>query len=306
MKKPFKAYRGNEPYTFVCYGHADADAVYAELSWLREDGFHVWYDEGIEPGESWRDEVASAIIESSLFLIFISPNSVLSPVCLQELNLALTYERKILAVHLEDTQLPPGVELGLNDRQAIFKHDHLEPEFRNKLLKALNKYVYGLKTDDEPRPGTADTEGSSIAILPFSNRSGSQDGEYLSEGIADELIHGLSQIENLRVVSGFAFRNQGLDIQTIGRRFKVRSVLDGSVQQSGNRIRISVRLNSTHDGSMIWSNRYNQETTGQLVAVKPVQRCEIHIDEDEVENEQKNGPAVKQLIPFIQQVPRLR
>lgn len=260
MKKPFKAYRGNEPYTFVCYGHADADAVYSELTWIRNDGFHIWYDEGIEPGMAWRDEVASAIMQSSLFLVFISPNSVRSPVCLQEINLALTYERKILAVHLEDTVLPPGLELSLNDKQAIIKDDYSEAEFRSKLFRALNTYVYDWDADEETRPSPSAALGdSSIAILPFANRSGSQDGEYLSEGIADELIHGMSQFRNLRVVSGFAFRNQGLDIRNIGRRFKVRSVLDGSVQQSGQRIRISVRLTDTSDGSMIWSNRYDQE-----------------------------------------------
>ncbi len=259
MKKPFNAYSGSEPCIFVCYGHADADAVYSELSWLHGDGFHIWYDEGIEPGVSWRDEVASSIMQSSLFLIFISPNSVLSPVCLQELNLALTYERKILAVHLDETPLPPGVELSLNDKQAIIKDDHSESEFRNKLFKALNKYVYDWKPDEDTQPAPAADEDSSIAIMPFSYRGGSQDGEYLSEGIADELIHGLSQFNSLRVVSGFAFRNQDLDIRNIGRRFKVQSVLDGRVQQSGERIRINVRLTDTRDGSMLWSNRYDQE-----------------------------------------------
>ena len=111
MKKPLKAYCGSEPYIFVCYGHADANAVYSELSWLNSDGFHIWYDEGIEPGLSWRDEVASAIMESSLFLIFISPSSVTSSVCQQEINLALTHERKILAVHLDETLLPPGMDI---------------------------------------------------------------------------------------------------------------------------------------------------------------------------------------------------
>jgi TolB-like protein len=196
---------------------------------------------------------------SSLFLIFISPNSVASPVCQQELSFAQSHDRKILAVHLEPTELPPGMALSLNDKQAIVRDDYTESEFRNKLFEALNRDVFGWKRDGETDTGPAADRRSSIAILPFSNRGGSEDGEYLSEGIADELIHGLSRIENLRVVSGFAFRNQGLDIHTIGRRFKVQSVLDGSVQQAGKRIRITVRLTDTSDGSMIWSNRYDQD-----------------------------------------------
>lgn len=259
MKKPFKAYSGSEPYIFVCYAHVDAETVYPELSWLSSEGFHVWYDEGIEPGLSWRDEVATSIMHCSLFLVYLSPRAVLSPVCLQEINLALNYERKILAVHLDETHLPPGLELSLSEKQAIYKKDYSELEFKTKVSGAVNKYVYDKYSYEETQSGPADDGEKSIAILPFSFRGGSQDGEYLSDGIADELIHGMSQIKSLRVVSGFAFRNQNLDIRNIGRRYKVQSVLDGSVMQSGDRIRINVRLTDTSDGSMIWSHRYDQE-----------------------------------------------
>ena len=49
---PFEAYGGDEPYVFVSYAHEDAQAVYSELGWLREQGVNVWYDEGISPGRS--------------------------------------------------------------------------------------------------------------------------------------------------------------------------------------------------------------------------------------------------------------
>ena len=48
MDRPFPAYKGDEPYVFVSYSHSDASAVYPELVWLKESGFNVWYDEGIE------------------------------------------------------------------------------------------------------------------------------------------------------------------------------------------------------------------------------------------------------------------
>ena len=53
---PFKAYQGDEPYIFVSYAHEDSDAVYPEIEWLRDQGFNIWYDEGISPGASWREE----------------------------------------------------------------------------------------------------------------------------------------------------------------------------------------------------------------------------------------------------------
>ena len=259
MKKPFKAYSGSEPYVFVCYSHDDAGDVYPELTRLKSDGFHIWYDEGIEPGLSWRDEVALAVSECSLFLFLVSPRSVTSPFCIQELNHALSYERQVLAVHLEETQLPPGMELSLTDKQAIIRDDYAEPDYRKKLSDGLNSFLLDIVPAEETDPVSLADGNSSIAILPFINRGGTQDGEYLSDGIADELIHGMSQFKNLRIVSGFAFRNQNLDVRNIGRRFKVQSVLDGSVQQFGDRIRINVRLTDTTDGSMIWSHRYDQQ-----------------------------------------------
>lgn len=258
MQKLFKSYRGNEPYIFVCHSHADAHAVYPELTRLKNEGFNIWYDEGIEPGLSWREEIAVAVSECSLFLIFISPKSVASTFCIQELNHALSYERKVLAVHLEETHLPPGVELSLNDKQAIIKDDYVEADFQKKLYDGLNSYLFEISSAEEAQPVSLVGGDSSIAILPFTNRGDSNDGVYLSEGIADELIHGMSHFKNLRIVSGFAFRNQNLDVRNIGRKFKVQSVLDGSVQQSGDRIRINVRLTDTSDGSMIWSQRYDQ------------------------------------------------
>jgi hypothetical protein len=55
MERPFRAYKGEDPYIFVSYAHADAALVYPELVRLKAHGFNIWYDEGIEPGQTWRD-----------------------------------------------------------------------------------------------------------------------------------------------------------------------------------------------------------------------------------------------------------
>ena len=54
MDKP-SAYKGTDPYIFVCYSHDDAGQVYPEISWLQSQGIHVWYDEGISPGAEWTE-----------------------------------------------------------------------------------------------------------------------------------------------------------------------------------------------------------------------------------------------------------
>ncbi len=83
MERPFRAYKGEEPYVFVSYAHADAAVVYPELVRLKEEGFNIWYDEGIAPGQTWRDEVALALTQCKVFLYFVTPRSIASSNCLK-------------------------------------------------------------------------------------------------------------------------------------------------------------------------------------------------------------------------------
>ncbi len=60
LEKPFSAYKGDEPYIFVCYAHEDSAIVYPEMKWLHQQGVKIWYDEGISAGRIWRKEIAEA------------------------------------------------------------------------------------------------------------------------------------------------------------------------------------------------------------------------------------------------------
>ena len=69
MDRPFPAYKGDEPYIFVSYSHKDAPAVFPELTRLRGEGFNIWFDEGIEAGTEWREEIGKAILSAGVFCI---------------------------------------------------------------------------------------------------------------------------------------------------------------------------------------------------------------------------------------------
>ena len=148
--KPPPAYKGDEPYIFVSYAHDDGALVYPEITRLMEEGFNIWYDEGIAPGSTWRDEVALALTQCKVFLFFVTPRSVVSSNCLKEVNFCLSRERTILAVHLEPTKLPAGLELSLSDRQAILQNDHSEPVYQQKLSDSL-----GLLLPSTPVPAVS-------------------------------------------------------------------------------------------------------------------------------------------------------
>jgi len=102
----------------------------------------------------------------------------------------------------------------------------------------------------------------SIAILPFYDLSQQKDQEVLCDGIPGSLIYALSKIRDLRVrasTSSFSFRNKERDIQEIGEKLNVKTVLDGTLVTDGNRVRITVELINVVDESLLWSEQYNRE-----------------------------------------------
>jgi eukaryotic-like serine/threonine-protein kinase len=108
----------------------------------------------------------------------------------------------------------------------------------------------------------------SIAVLPFTNMSGTREDDYLCEGLAEEIINALVQIPGLRVIartSSFVVGRLGLDVREAGARLGVESILEGSVRRAGSRVRVTTQLVSTRDGSHLWSERYDRELADLLV-----------------------------------------
>ena len=174
MEKPFKAYAGDEPYVFVSYAHADADAVYPEIVWLHEQGFNVWYDEGIEPGSVWREALAQAIDRAALFIFFVSPTSIKRQHCQREIAYAIDHEFPFLAIHLEKTELDPTTELTLSSIQAILKFETTERDYRQQLIQFASRHlergIADSKRAKQPtsfRPAMLGTVASLIAATAF-------------------------------------------------------------------------------------------------------------------------------------------
>src|SRR5688572_7574958 len=103
---------------------------------------------------------------------------------------------------------------------------------------------------------------NSIAVLPFVNMSADAENEYFCEGLAEELLNALAKIVDLKVAartSAFSFKGKNVEVGQIGSALGVKTVLEGSLRQSGNRLRIFVQLVNTADGYHLWSERYDRE-----------------------------------------------
>ncbi|WHZ20821.1 MAG: Adenylate cyclase [Rhodanobacteraceae bacterium] len=104
----------------------------------------------------------------------------------------------------------------------------------------------------------------SIAVLPFVNMSGDPKNDYFSDGITEEILDALAQVPNLKVAartSAFAFKGKTEDLRKVGEVLDVATVLEGSVQKSGDEVRITAQLIDTRSGYHLWSEKYDRKLT---------------------------------------------
>jgi TolB-like protein/Tfp pilus assembly protein PilF len=114
-----------------------------------------------------------------------------------------------------------------------------------------------------PAKGPALPDKPSLVVLPFANLSGSGENDYLVDGLITDIIAGLSRISGLFVIAAstsFRFKGSAVDLGDVGRSLGVRYAVEGSVQQSGNRLRVTVQLVEAASGRTIWSDRFTDTT----------------------------------------------
>jgi adenylate cyclase len=117
-------------------------------------------------------------------------------------------------------------------------------------------------------PALSDLKGKqrllskTIAVLPFINMSTSEDNEYFSDGITEEIINALAKVSSLKVTSrtsSFFFKNKTISIKEIANELGVSVILEGSVRQAGNTLRITAQLIQAEDDFHFWSDTWDRK-----------------------------------------------
>jgi adenylate cyclase len=177
-----------------------------------------------------------------------------------------------VASRVESLAIPGSVLVSERIFEDIKNHPDLSTtflgSFKLKNVKSPLK-IYALSNDDlnipnvqQLREKTGFDEKNSIAVLPFVNMSADPENEYFSDGITEEILNALTNIDGLKVTSrtsSFAFKGRNVDTREIGTTLNVNSVLEGSVRKAGNKIRITAQLINTIDGFHLWSEVYNRD-----------------------------------------------
>ncbi|MCA9289837.1 MAG: protein kinase [Phycisphaerales bacterium] len=168
----------------------------------------------------------------------------------------------VLSAIIRDAPVPPRkknpdvpVRLDRLIGRCLEKEAGARPQTARDLLSEVRELREALTRESAE-------ELPSIAVLPFANMSADPENEYLADGIAGEIINALSKIQALRVVSrtsSFAFKGRHEDIRKIGEQLGVRSVLEGTVQKAGKRLRIMAHLVNVDNGYQLWSDRFDRD-----------------------------------------------
>jgi serine/threonine-protein kinase len=167
--------------------------------------------------------------------------------------------------------LPPRLEDIIN--KALEKDRNLRYQHASEMradLQRLKRDVDSGKSSAQAwaqgtpplTTGSATTRHPSIVVLPFTTMSSDPENEFFADGVTEEIINALAQIEGLRVLartSAFSSKGKHFDLRTVGERLNVTTVLEGSIRKSGNRLRIMAQLINVADGYHIWSERYDRE-----------------------------------------------
>ncbi len=240
---------------FVSYARVDRARVAPLVAALEAQGWSVWWDPAIVPGQEFDDLIAEEIDRAKAVIVVWTPASVASRWVRGEAREAA--DRGILVpVRLENARLPI-------DARAIHTTDlddwgeNADSAAFQALLAALSRHLKSIvptTLGGDPR--------SSICVLPFANMSGDAEQEYFSDGISEDIITDLSKVSALLVIArntAFTFKGKAADVKAIARQLGVSHVLEGSVRKSGTRVRITAQLIDGSTGGHLWAERYDRD-----------------------------------------------
>jgi adenylate cyclase len=175
-----------------------------------------------------------------------------------------------VAARLQELAAPGGVSVsGKVHDEVLGKVEAVFEDLGEKSVKNIAQpiRVYAVTSADETTAKQGDEiealplpSKPSIAVLPFDNMSGDPEQEYFADGIADDILTGLSRFHDLFVIarnSSFTYKGTAVDIKQVGRELGVRYVLEGVVRKAGNRVRITAQLIEADSGNHLWAEKYD-------------------------------------------------
>jgi len=253
---------------FVSYARSDKARVAPLVGAIVAQGWTVWWDPEITPGQEFDDMIEAEIEAAKAVMVVWTPTSVASRWVRGEAREAAD-RGKLVPVRFDNARLPMDV-------RAIHTTD-LDDWAENPSSPAAKEFLHalGAMIARAPTKAAAPAGGKesvpekaaprfTICVLPFANMSGDPEQEYFSDGITEDVITDLSKVSALGIISrnsAFMYKGTHVDIPKVARDLNVSHVLEGSVRKAGGRVRISAQLVDAETNNHIWAERYDRDSS---------------------------------------------
>ena len=245
---------------FISYSRQDKARVAPLVAALEAEGWSVWWDPEIAPGEEFDGLISRELDAARSLVVVWTAQSVDSRWVRGEARDAA--DRGVLVpVRLDNARLPIDFRAVHTTDLDGWGDDPQHPAFQG-LRKALEAKL------GPPRKVTAVVAAAekkpevSICVLPFANMSGDPEQEYFSDGITEDIITDLGKVSALSIVArnmAFSFKGAKGGVGEIGRQTKAAYVLAGSVRKAGARVRITAQLVNAANEAQVWGERYDRD-----------------------------------------------
>ncbi len=237
---------------FVSYSRNDKALVAPLVAALETEGWSVWWDPAITPGQEFDTLISRELDEAKTLIVVWTESSVDSRWVRGEARDGA--DRGVLVpVRFDNARLPIDFRAVHTTDLDGWGEDRESEAFRS-LCQALEAKLGARKK----KPAA-----TAIAVLPLANMSADPENEYFSDGMTEEIINALSKVPGVHVASrssSFAFKGRkDVDARQIGEKLGVSTLLEGSVRKVGSRIRIAAQLVSVENGYQIWSETYDRQ-----------------------------------------------
>jgi adenylate cyclase len=244
---------------FVSYSRQDKPRVAPLVAALEAEGWSVWWDPAITPGEEFDGLISRELDGARALVVVWTPTSIESRWVRGEAREGA--DRGVLVpVRFEGARLPIDFRALHTTDLDDWNGDASSAVFSD-LRKALSAKL-GAPAKPAARTGQPGKTEVKVCVLPFANMSGDPEQEYFSDGISEDIITDLGKVSALSIISrnmAFSFKGAKGGVGEIGKQTGAAYVLVGSVRKAGQRVRISAQLIDAGTEAQVWADRYDRD-----------------------------------------------
>ncbi len=257
------------PDIFLSYNREDAGVAKRFADAFVAEGLNVWWDTALRSGEAYDEVTEAALRGAKAVVVLWSPRSVVSRWVRAEATIADRC-KTLVPVMIEACERPIMFELTQTAELSHWSGDAGDPawrafhsDVRRFVTAAQSKPASAPITQEplaEPSPQKRGTKPS-LAIMPFTNRSGLREDDVFADGMVEDLVSVLSLSRTARIIAASAtraFRNQAADLRLIGQELNARYILEGNVRRVGETLRVTAQIVEAETSAILWTDKYDR------------------------------------------------